>query len=65
MKRLVRLTEGDLHRIVKESVKRILKETKDTPDDVYDEDEYSDDDNDFGDGYREEFWNRFERQHGY
>ena len=26
MKRVVRLTEGDLHRIVKESVKRVLKE---------------------------------------
>lgn len=26
MKRLVKLTEGDLHRIVKESVKRILRE---------------------------------------
>ena len=26
MKRRIRLTEGDLHRIVKESVKRVLKE---------------------------------------
>lgn len=26
MKKIVRLTEGDLHRIVKESVKRTLKE---------------------------------------
>lgn len=26
MKRKVRLTEGDLHRIIKESVKRVLKE---------------------------------------
>ena len=26
MKRIIRLTESDLHRIVKESVKRILKE---------------------------------------
>jgi hypothetical protein len=29
MKRTIRLTEGDLHRIVKESVNRILKETSD------------------------------------
>lgn len=25
-KQLIRLTEGDLHRIIKESIKRILKE---------------------------------------
>ena len=30
MKQVIRLTEGDLHRIVKESVKRILKETDKT-----------------------------------
>ena len=29
MKKLVRLTEGDLHRIVRESVKRALSETED------------------------------------
>ena len=29
MKKIIRLTEGDLHRIVKESVKRILKEAED------------------------------------
>lgn len=28
MKRIVRLTESDLHNIIKESVKRIIKETK-------------------------------------
>ena len=28
MKKIVRLTEGDLHRIVKESVKKILKEVE-------------------------------------
>lgn len=28
MKRILRLTEGDLHRIIKESVRRILKEDK-------------------------------------
>ena len=28
MKKLIRLTESDLHRIVKESVQRILKETR-------------------------------------
>ena len=30
MKKLIRLTEGDLHRIVKESVKRALNEIGDT-----------------------------------
>jgi hypothetical protein len=29
MKRLIRLTESDLHRIVKESVKRVIKEDDD------------------------------------
>lgn len=28
MKRTIRLTEGDLHRVIKESVKRILKESE-------------------------------------
>lgn len=27
MKRLIRLTEGDLHRIVRNSVKRVLRES--------------------------------------
>ena len=27
MKKIVRLTEGDLHRIIKESVNRIIKES--------------------------------------
>lgn len=31
MKKLVRLTEGDLHRIVKESVNKVLNEIGDTP----------------------------------
>ncbi len=31
MKRITRLTETDLHRIVKESVKRVLKESADEP----------------------------------
>ena len=30
-KKLIRLTEGDLHRIVKESVNRVLNEIGDTP----------------------------------
>ena len=35
-KRIIRLTEGDLHRIVKESVNRMLKETEyDIDDDRY------------------------------
>ena len=28
MKKIVRLTEGDLHRIIKESVKRVIRENK-------------------------------------
>jgi len=31
MKKIVRLTESDLHRIVKESVKRVIKEWDDVP----------------------------------
>ena len=31
MKKLIRLTESDLHRIVKESVKRVLNEVGETP----------------------------------
>ena len=31
MKKLIRLTESDLHRIVKESVSRILREVGETP----------------------------------
>jgi hypothetical protein len=30
-KKLVRLTESDLHRIINESVKRVIKESMDTP----------------------------------
>lgn len=48
-KKLVRLTESDLHRIVKESVKRVLREDGR---DIYD-------DNDFGvglpDGYFDDY----------
>jgi len=69
MKRKIRLTEGDLHRIVKESVKRILRETENT-DSIYsdeDFDEYGNrvDGPDFGDDFRERFWRKFEKQHGY
>ena len=35
MKKLIRLTEGDLHRIVKESVNRILNEIGDTDAGMY------------------------------
>ena len=35
MKKLIRLTESDLHRIVKESVNRALKEHHDIDDDTY------------------------------
>ena len=30
MKRVIRLTENDLHKIIKESVKRILRESDET-----------------------------------
>ena len=37
MKKIIRLTESDLHRIVKESVSRVLKEAKNWTDpDIYD-----------------------------
>jgi hypothetical protein len=41
-RKLIRLTEGDLHRIVKESVKRILKEARDNS---IDDEEWEDIDN--------------------
>ena len=44
MKKILRLTEGDLHRIIKNSVKRIIRES----DEYYDtssDDFYSDEDN--------------------
>ena len=39
-KKLIRLTEQDLHRIVKESIKRVLKETSDYYDSNLDEGVY-------------------------
>ena len=41
MKKIVRLTEGDLHRIIKESVKRVIRENKYGVFDVYTKDKYS------------------------
>jgi hypothetical protein len=71
MKKIIRLTESDLHRIVKKSVNRILREM----DEPYNEHEYSDEDfdeygnrvdgPDFGEDMDDNFWYRFERQHGY
>lgn len=44
-KQLIRLTEGDLHRVIKESVKRALKERRleDSYPEVYDDEDYIDD----------------------
>ena len=42
-KKLIRLTESDLHRIVKESVNKILKESKITPNLEQSMDMYKDD----------------------
>ena len=41
MKKIVRLTEGDLHRIIKESVNKLLRENKYGIFDVYTKDKYS------------------------
>ena len=35
MKKIIRLTESDLHRLVKESVKRIIRESETTDADIY------------------------------
>lgn len=42
MKKIIRLTESDLHKIVKESVKKILKEGVPDPSDFLDQDPYYD-----------------------
>lgn len=53
--KLVRLTEGDLHRIIKESVKNVLNEAKVTPSkynsNFYDENEIDGDDFSVGKSY--------------
>ena len=49
MKKIIRLTEGDLHKIIKESVKKIISEIERShpgdipPGDDYDMDEYAED----------------------
>ena len=40
MKKIFRLTEGDLHRIIKNSVKRIIRESDEYYDFYSDEDNY-------------------------
>lgn len=40
MKKIIRLTESDLHKIVKESVQRILKEGVPDPSDFLDQDPF-------------------------
>ena len=50
MKKVIRLTEGDLHRIVKQSVNRVLREMEEPYD------EYYEDDGDFGYGKRGDKW---------
>jgi hypothetical protein len=42
MKKIIRLTESDLHKIVKESVQRILKEGVPDPSDFLDQDPFYD-----------------------
>ena len=42
MKQIIRLTESDLHKIVKESVQRILKEGVPDPSDFLDQDPFYD-----------------------
>lgn len=42
MKKIIRLTESDLHKIVKESVHRILKEGVPDPSDFLDQDPFYD-----------------------
>ena len=42
MKQIIRLTESDLHRIIKESVNRILKEGVPDPSDFLDQDPFYD-----------------------
>ena len=44
MKQVIRLTESDLHRMIKESVKQVLKETSLYTDDPYHYNEYYDED---------------------
>ena len=39
-KKVIRLTEGDLHRIINESVNRILRESNELYDEWYDEEDY-------------------------
>ena len=48
MKQIIRLTEGDLHRIIENAVRRIVKEYgKDAPvDQIVGADSWDDDDND-------------------
>lgn len=69
---IIRMTESDLHQIIKESVNRILNEihgASHLPHDYSDEDfdEYGNrvDGPDFGEDFDEEKWHRFEKQHGY
>ena len=66
MKKLIRLTESDLHRIVKESVNRILKEVNYADNYRMHPNEKIDDNDDFfdNDEDREEFERQVKR-HGY
>ena len=52
MKQIIRLTESDLHKIVKESVEKILKEesvvAQDPTQEPYDEDDEDDDERYWG-----------------
>ena len=57
-KKLIRLTESDLHRIVKESVNRVLREMEEPYD------EYYEDRGDFGYGKRGDKWYKKNKKTG-
>jgi len=46
--KLIKLTESDLHRIVRESVARVLKESNELYDEWYDEEDYNGDTGEYG-----------------
>lgn len=58
-KKLIRLTEGDLHRIVKESVNRILNEVSWTDSEGITHDNQHGGDSKAWDALRKERWNRY------
>lgn len=63
MKRRIRLTEGDLHRIVRESVKRILREQRE-PWDHHDPDYEDDWFENLPDIEKDDYFRYLKRKHG-